>query len=350
MSVQEDLFELISENQARHVLLWSDGASGLRAICVIDDVTRGPAAGGVRLQPYPYFHDALRDAAQLAHAMTQKCALAGLDAGGGKIVVIEHAGLKRQKAFDVLGQRIRDLSGLFFAGSDLGTKSADLEAMAVHSRFVHTDNQGACLGVARGVLRSVEAAARVHGSRDVRGLRVAVQGCGSVGAAVAAALVDAGATVLVADVDAARAAQVAAQISATVVPVDEVLFSDVDVISPCAVGGVLTGSRVERIRAWGIVGGANNILSSPGVAELLHKRGILYVPDVVSSAGGVAEGIGADLMGLKDRTPLIDRLGPLAEEILLESRKRDVSTVVVASERAAALVDEARARRAKAAL
>jgi leucine dehydrogenase len=343
MSLQEDLFDLIHENQARHVLLWSDSDCGLRAICVIDDVTRGPAAGGVRLQPYPYFHDALRDAAQLARAMTQKCALLGLDAGGGKIVVIEHAGLKRHEAFDALGQRIRDLSGLFWAGSDLGTKSADLEAMAAHSRYVHTDNQGACLAVARGVLRAVEGAARVHGDADVRGLKIAVQGCGSVGAAVAAALSEAGAKVIVADVNGALAARVAASLGAQVVAADEVLFADVDIISPCAVGGVLTGARAERIRAWGIVGGANNVLSTPAVAELLHQRGILYVPDVVSSAGGVAEGIGADLMGLADRTALIDRLGPLSEEILNASRQRDVPTTVIAAERAAALVESARA-------
>jgi len=344
MTVQEDLFELVHEQKARHLLVWGDRDTGLRALCVIDDVTRGPAAGGVRLQPYPSFLDALRDASLLARAMTQKCALAGLDAGGGKIVVIEHAGLKRRAAFDVLGQRLADLGGRFYAGGDLGTKAADLEAMAAHSRFVHQDLVGACAGVARGVLRCVEAAAEVRG-RQVAGLRIAIQGCGSVGAAVAAALAQAGAHVHVADVDQTRAENVARSVGATVLPADEVLFADVDVVSPCAVGGVLTTARVERVRAWGIVGGANNVLSSPTVADLLHRRGILYVPDVVSSAGGVAEGIGADVMGLADRLPLIDRLGPLARSILTESRERDVSSVVVADERARASVAAARTSR-----
>jgi leucine dehydrogenase len=164
-------------------LEWRDAASGLEAILVIDDDTLGPAAGGVRTRSYPSLAEARADAAALARAMTIKCALAGLDAGGGKCVVLDHPGLDRPRAFAELGARIAELGGGFRTAGDLGTTDADLAAMASTCAWVHagSDLAGA---VARGVVRCIEACAAVRGV-PVAGLAVAIQGCGAIGAAAA---------------------------------------------------------------------------------------------------------------------------------------------------------------------
>jgi len=333
----EELFDIVQEAGARHCLVWSHEPSGLRALVVIDDVTLGPAAGGIRTVPYPSVVDALRDAASLARAMTLKCAIGGLDAGGGKIVVMEHADLNREAAFEELGRRLNDLGGRFRAGSDLGTRTSDLEAAARATPFVHANIQHTAAGVARGVLRGIEACAELR-ERRLEGLEVAIQGCGVVGAAVAETLAAAGARLYVADVRDEKARAVADRTGATVAAAEEILTLPVDVVSPCAVGGLLTRRRAADIKAWAVCGGANNILSSPDVAEVFLERGIYYVPEIIASAGGVIEGVGEDVMNLKDTTGLIDALGPIAREVLRESRVRNLSSVRVAEERARARI------------
>jgi len=339
----DELFPALQEVDARHAVFWTDENSGLRAILVIDDVTLGPAAGGVRTVPYPSVRDALADAAQLARAMTIKCALAGLDAGGAKVVVLDHERWDRAEAFEQLGRRVEDLGGLFRTGSDLGTTHEDLEHMARWTKHAHTENLAFADSVARGLLRCIEACADLHGDDKVAGLRVAVQGCGAIGAAAARTLAGAGLEVLVADTNAARADEVAAAVGATVVSPEDLLDADVDIIAPCAVGGVLTRPRAESLRAWAVCGAANNVLSEPAVDEVLSARGVLHVPDVIASAGAVIDGIGREVMGLEDRTPLIDRLGQVAREVLEESKRSGVTPSVVAEQRARRRIDEAKA-------
>ena len=150
----DELFGVIAEEAPRHLTVWVHEPSGLRALMVVDDVTLGPAAGGVRTLPYPSVRDALADACQLARAMTLKCALGGVAAGGGKVVVLETGGLDRAAAFEELGARVNDLRGAFMAGSDIGTTTADLESMARQTDYVHTDMRGACAAVARSVVRA----------------------------------------------------------------------------------------------------------------------------------------------------------------------------------------------------
>ncbi|HLM76174.1 MAG TPA: Glu/Leu/Phe/Val dehydrogenase dimerization domain-containing protein, partial [Polyangiaceae bacterium] len=171
----------------------TDPPSGLRAFLVLDSLALGPAAGGVRTRRYPSAESALRDALDLARAMTLKCALAGLDAGGGKCVVMDHEGLDRPRAFEHLGRRIEALRGAFRTAGDLGTTKEDLEAMARGTRYVYLDERGLTSAVARGMLRCIEACAAERGRKDVAGMRVAIQGAGSIGSAVAEALSNEGA-------------------------------------------------------------------------------------------------------------------------------------------------------------
>jgi leucine dehydrogenase len=329
-----DLIDLMQEEGVSHCMTWADPESGLKAILVVDDVTLGPAAGGVRIQPYPSFAHALRDAASLARAMTLKCSLAGLPAGGGKIVVMEHGELQREKAFEFIGRKVEELGGFFRTGSDLGTTTADLQAMSRFTQYVHTAEERICDAVAHGVIASIRACLTFRPGASLAGLKVAVQGCGAVGAAVTRALARAGAELCIADVDPERAQMIAKEVGARVCPPEEILKEDVDVISPNAGGGVITRGKVDEIRAWAICGGANNILAGSDVARVLHDKGILYIPDFLSSAGGVIDGIARDVMKLEDPMPLVERVGAYVLEILSESQEKQMMPVQIATERA----------------
>ncbi|MBL9106085.1 MAG: Glu/Leu/Phe/Val dehydrogenase [Myxococcales bacterium] len=327
--------EALDAAGVQRCVVWRDPACGLTAVLVIDDLTLGPAAGGVRTRAYPGLAAALAEAAGLAQAMTRKCALAGLAAGGAKAVVLDHPGLDRPRAFARLGRFVAELGGVFRTAGDLGTTAADLAAMATTCPYVHVEERGLSEAVARGVVACVAACALRRG-RALAGLRVAVQGCGSIGGATARALHAAGASLVLADIDAARARRVADETGAEVVGPDEILASAVDVVAPCAVGRVLTPAAAAELRAWAVCGAANNILSGLDAARVLADRGILHVPDEVASAGAVIEGIGLSVMGLADRTPLIDGLGATAAALLAEAAASGELPVVLAERRARA--------------
>lgn len=321
-----DVFELLTDTGVERCMLLSDVSSGLRAILVLDDLTLGPAAGGVRTAKYDQFESALRDAKQLARAMTHKCALADIGAGGGKIVVLEHDGLQREAAFEALGRHIESLEGLMRTSGDYGTTQDDLRAIARKTRYVQSDE--ACLATAVGhsVLRCMEALQQFRGSPGrVDGLKVSIQGCGVVGESVAKVLAEEGAELVVCDLVPERAERVADQTGAKVVTADEILNIEVDIFAPCAIGGYLNPDRVEELAAQAVCGAANNCLSGPDAAERLKARGILHVPDALSSAGAVIEGIGRTVMGLPDRTPLIDHLGRTALRVLNNAREEDIT-------------------------
>ena len=313
---------------------------GLTAYIVLDSTALGPAAGGVRTKAYDDEADAAADACRLARAMTYKCALGGLAAGGGKAVVIAAPELERAAAFAEMGRRVEALGGAFRTAGDFGTTDDDLAAMAAESRWVHTNTPSLAGAVGRGVLRCAEACADLTGDR-IEGLRVAVQGCGDIGAAVAEAFAGAGAEVRVADLDEARARAVAERTGARVVAPDAVLFEDVDLVSPCAVGDVIDASVAERLRARMVVGGANNICTDDAAHEALHGRGILFVPDMISSAGAVVDGIGETVMGLDDRSALVDALRETARQVLEDARRDGRPPVVHAIRRAEARISAA---------
>lgn len=311
----DELLEALEALDVERCFVFRDTGSALTAVLVIDDVTLGPAAGGVRTWTYASAGEAARDAARLARAMTLKCALSGLDAGGGKMVVMDHPGLDRARAFAILGERVEELGGLFRTAGDLGTRGEDVEAMARHTRFAHTGERDLAAAVARGLCRCIESAAALKG-RALDGLSIAVQGAGAIGSAAARELAARGARVRVADTDAAKARQVAEAVGGRAVDASGVLVGDVDVIAPCAVGGVVDRELSARLSAWCVAGAANGILSSEDAAEELARRGILHVPDEIASAGAVIDGIGRSVMGLDDRAPLIDRLGQTTREVL----------------------------------
>lgn len=317
---------------------FKDDPSGLRAILCIDDLSLGPAAGGVRTWTYENTEAALADARRLSRAMSIKCALAGLAAGGAKTVVLAGHLEQRERAFEVLGERIEELQGIYRCAGDLGTTEADLQAMARKTAYVHTNSVDLSASVARGTLRCLEALVEARG-RQLKGLRVAVQGCGSIGTAVAQALSDDGAELYVADLDDERAQLCATATGARVLPTNAILRADVDVLVPCATGHVITEDLARQTPAFGICGAANNALATPHVASILADRGVHHVPDVLASAGAVIDGIGETVMNLDaaGREALIDGLKTttalLLKRAVREGRPPEVLAWEMAKER-----------------
>jgi len=329
----DEIFSVVAAAGGSRVIVLADEETGLRGFIAIDDTTLGPAAGGVRTLRYPSAQDALADALRLARAMTLKCSLAGLDAGGGKAVLLLHDQMKREAAFVRMGEIVEELGGLFRTAGDVGTTEADLRAMARSSRYVHTDERNLAAAVGRGIWRCIEACAAVRGVPS-SGLVVAIQGAGSIGASTARVLSSAGMQVVIADIDSDRAARVAAEIpDVRVVDPDKILFERVDVLAPCALGGVITEDVARSMHAWALCGGANNALASAEVAHVLAARGVLHVPDQIASAGAVIDGIGRSVMKLDNPTPLIDRLGDTAREVLEEAQSSGKTPIEVANAR-----------------
>jgi leucine dehydrogenase len=274
----------------------SDADSGLRAIVAIHDRSLGPAVGGCRIYPYASDDDALDDVLRLSRGMTYKSALAGLPLGGGKSVII--ADPRRDKTPALLAAMARFVDGLggrYVAAEDSGTSVEDLRLMARYTPFV-SGIQGSEHGgdpspsTARGVFLAIRTALRHRlGSEDLTRVRVAVQGLGHVGQRLARLLADAGAEVLVADIDAERSKSVADGIGSRAVDADDILFADVDVLAPCALGGVLNEDTIPRLRTGIVAGAANNQLRDVGDAARLADRGILFCPDFLINAGGIID-------------------------------------------------------------
>ncbi|MDG9783274.1 MULTISPECIES: Leu/Phe/Val dehydrogenase [Pseudomonadaceae] len=271
--------------------LAQDPVTGLRAIIAIHDTRLGPALGGCRYLAYPDDDSALRDAIRLARGMSYKAALAGLPHGGGKAVILRPAHVPDRAAlFEAFGRMVETLGGRYITAVDSGTSSLDMDCVALHTRHV-TSTQAAgdpspctALGVFAGIRAS--ALARL-GSDDLEGLRIAVQGLGNVGYALAEQLAAAGAELLVSDLDPGRVQLAVEQLGAHPVASDALLTTPCDILAPCGLGGVLNAQSAPQLRCAVVAGAANNQLASPDIADLLEARGILYAPDYVINSGGL---------------------------------------------------------------
>ena len=293
---------------------------GLTAFICLDSTTLGPAAGGVRTLPYASESAALADAQRLARAMTIKCAIAGLPAGGGKVVVMDHPGLNRDEAFRRLGEAVQDLGGAFRTAGDAGTTEDDLRTMATTCDYVHLDGGALSAAVAQGLVSCLTAACALRDDIEWPNTTVAIQGCGAIGGAVARALNKRGVLLTLTDVQTSRLQGLCRELGAHAIAPDAFFSVDAAISAPCALGGVLTTSVARTLTSQIICGAANNIIGDDDAEAILFQRGITLVPDVVASAGAVVSGIAQTVMGLKDPSPMIDRLGETTKEILRACR------------------------------
>jgi leucine dehydrogenase len=274
---------------------------GYHGIVAVHSTALGTALGGTRLWRYASEAEALDDALRLSRGMTYKNALAGLDAGGGKSVILAPGRITDRAAlFRAHARVVEMLGGAYITAEDVGTTPADMDVMSTVTRHVAGVSSG--IGdpsphTARGVFRAIQAGVRHRLGADApRGMRVAVQGCGNVGRALVRLLREAGAEVAVADVDADRGDAVAAEHGARAVPAEAIYDVDADVFAPCALGGILNAETIPHLRAAVVAGGANNQLREPEDGARLAARGIVYVPDYAANAGGVITGFG-DMRG-----------------------------------------------------
>jgi valine dehydrogenase (NAD+) len=276
-----------------------DAATGLRAIIAIHSTVLGPALGGTRFYPYPDEAAALDDVLDLSRAMTYKAALAGLDLGGGKAVIIgDPATDKSEAMLRAYGRFVQSLAGRYRTACDVGTYSPDMDIVARECDFVTgrtRANGGAgdsSVLTALGVFQGMRAAAEhVWGAPNLTGRRVGVAGVGKVGRHLVRLLVDDGASVTVCDVNPEAVSAVRAELPEVeaVVTTDELVRLDLDVYAPCALGGALDDEVVEVLRARVVCGAANNQLAHPGVEKALSARGVTYAPDYCVNAGGLIQ-------------------------------------------------------------
>jgi leucine dehydrogenase len=272
------------------LVLCRDRATGMRAVIAVDDTTLGPALGGVRYVQYPSEVAAVAEVRRLARGMTLKNACADIPYGGGKSVILREDGHgPREQVMEAFGRFVDRLGGAYVPGVDMGTGIEDLALIGKVAPDVSCDHVDPSPYTALGVLASIEAAAAVAGFDGLAGLKVLVQGAGHVGHALARFLAERSARVLVADVDADRAAAVAKETGGAVVPVDAVMVTPCDVLAPCATARVVNDTTVDALPCRILAGAANDVLAHRQLDHRLAARGILYVPDFVANAGGVVQ-------------------------------------------------------------
>jgi glutamate dehydrogenase/leucine dehydrogenase len=290
-----ELLDLAGQHGCEGLHLAADPASGMRAIVAVHSTVLGPAIGGTRFLPYPDERAAALDVCRLARAMTYKHAACGNDSGGGKAVLIgEPSALRSPALLDAYGRFLDSLGGVYLTAEDVGTTQADMDHLRGVTPYVtgtseHLGGSGdPSPATAWGVLHAMRAVAeRLWGGPDLDGRHVVVAGVGKVGADVARHVAGAGARVTVADVRGDRARAVAAEVGAEVVDPADALATACDVLSPCALGGVLSASTIPALRCAAVCGAANNQLATADDAARLDGAGILYAPDYVVNAGGV---------------------------------------------------------------
>lgn len=336
----------------RKVVRATDLEAGLDAILCVHDVTLGPACGGCRVFPYASFGDALEDVKRLSRGMTFKNALGNIPFGGGKAVII--ADPKRDKTpemFRAFGRALNALDGLYYTAEDSGVSEKDLEYAREVSKWVGgigAKGQGGNPSpfTSRGVWRGVEAAARARlGRESLKGLKVAIVGVGAVGMGLARHLHEAGAQLVVADVNDDAVRRAVREFDAEAMAPEEAVGADVDVFSPCALGGAITAERLKRLKAKIVAGGANNQLSSPDMDAGLRAKGVLYAPDYVINGAGVIS-VGLEILGTwseAEMTARIDAIGPLLSRIFERAEREGRPTGAVADDMA---MDVIRAKRA----
>ncbi len=302
-----------------------DRPSGLRALIVLNSLVRGPAFGGIRRMAYADEGAARADVCRLAAAMTRKCALAGLPAGGGKTVILDHPGFDREAGYRALGRAIDELGGRYVCGPDVGTGVDELAWVREQTRHVDPAEHDAGAATARGVLAGLRGLSRVvFGDESVAGRRYVIQGLGAVGGALAAELVARGGVVSGWDPDPEARAR-ALQRGVVLLDEQRLWHEPCDVFMPCALGGVLTVSRCEQAPWRAVCGSANNQLGSADAEQVLFARRIAWAPDELVSAGAVIQGVHGYFEGPAGRARIERDIASIADTCaaLLDQAERE---------------------------
>ncbi len=286
------IFETMTAMEHEQLVMCYDRSSGYRGIIAIHDTTLGPALGGTRFWNYPSEEDAVFDVLRLARGMTYKNAVAGLNLGGGKAVIIgDNRVSRREMIFRAHGRFVESLGGRYVTAEDVGTTTADMDYVHMETEYVSglaTRSGDPSPVTARGVFRAIQASARTRWDSDsVEGKVVAVQGLGHVGFYLCKELQAAGARLVVTDIDPAKVRRAVDECGARAVAEEAIYSVEADIFAPCALGGILNDRTIPQLTVAIIAGGANNQLLEERHGDELQARGLLYAPDYVANAGGV---------------------------------------------------------------
>lgn len=327
-----------------------DRRSGARAFLALHDTSAGPAFGGIRRWSYRDEAHALRDCLSLARAMTLKCALAELPAGGAKLVLLDRGELDLERAYGFLGDVVERLGGRYCAGPDVGTSERELRWLTARTRFVTDpgpDGPGELAdATAAGVLAGIEAAlVHLDGEVDWPRRTVVVQGLGEVGQRLAGELRRRGVRVFAAEADPERAERIADELELELIDPASELDQACDVFCPCALGGIVHDLSLLRLRCRVLAGAANNVLAAPEHGERLHERGVLYVPDFAVNSGALVRGARFHLEGRREPVAEIGaRIGKVVARILARAAGEGAPPARVAENEAQRCVELRRAR------
>ncbi|MNB97286.1 Leucine dehydrogenase [compost metagenome] len=304
-----ELFAAMERDDYEELLFCQDKASGLKAIIAIHDTTLGPALGGTRMWTYANEEAAVIDALRLAKGMTYKNAVAGLNLGGGKTVIIGDPKKDKNEAmFRAFGRYIQGLNGRYITAEDVGTTETDMDI--IHQETDYVTGISATYGssgnpspaTAFGVYQGMKAAAKAaFGSDSLAGRKVAVQGVGNVSFTLCKYLHEEGAELIVTDINKDAVARAVEAYGARAVDPADIISVDCDIYAPCALGATINDESLPLLKAKVVAGAANNQLKEPRHGDALHELGIVYAPDYVINAGGVIN-IADELNGYnKDR-------------------------------------------------
>jgi leucine dehydrogenase len=347
--VFEDLLQAWDGEEA---VIHFDPDSGAWMFVCIHSTALGPGGGGTRLRVYPTPGDGLADAMRLSGAMTRKFAAADIPRGGGKAVLAVPAlptGEARRKLLLRYGDLVASLGGTYRTAGDMNITPEDLDIVAERTEWVYgTTSRGgnSARGTAIGTRHAIRATIEhVFGSPEVRGMRILVQGAGSVGADLVRLLQADGAEVLVSDVDASRAAVT----GAIVVAPDDVIGTECELYAPCAVGGTLNRDTIPRLRCRAVAGCANNQLAEPEDGDRLYEAGILYAPDYVANAGGVIQLVGLEDLGWNEAQleEGLARIGDTLRTLFRAAAENGITPAAAAERLAAERVAAAQAARGR---
>jgi leucine dehydrogenase len=313
-SLNDGLFALIGEHRHEQVSLWSDRDAGYRGIIAIHNTVLGPALGGTRMWHYVNDLEALIDVLRLSRGMTYKAAVAGLNLGGGKSVIInDPKATNREPIFRAHGRHVESLAGRYITAEDVGTSPGDMEF--IHHETDHVVGLAGRSGdpspvTALGVYRGMKACAKVaYGSDALAGKTVSVQGTGHVGYYLCKHLFEEGAKLVVSDIEEERVKRVVDEFKAVPVAPKDIYGAKADIFAPCALGAVVNDDTIPVLQVDIIAGAANNQLEQERHGDMLHERGIIYAPDYAINAGGLIN-VNAEVEGWS-----LERSHGKAEEI-----------------------------------
>ena len=340
MQNHSKLSDKIFDQDHEQIIYCSDKDLGLKAIIGIHDTTLGPSIGGTRMWNYSTEEEGLKDVLRLSKAMSLKSSLAGLNAGGGKAVIIGDLKLKNQNFIKKYASFINDINGKYWTAQDVNISSQDMIWMKDVTPFVvgMPEEQGG-LGdsshpTAYGVYLGMKAASKfVYGTDSLEGKKIALQGIGKVGAKLIEYLTKENANIYVSDINKEILKNITDKYKVSTFKNSELYSMELDIFSPCALGAILNSESIKKLKCKIVAGAANNQLEDDKIHDIeLKEKNIIYVPDFLINAGGVISVYHEQIQDLSKEKVfgMTENIYSKVEDVLKLSSENDISTNVSA--------------------